>query len=66
MSEELKMYENVVQHLDGTTETIGYAYGPSWVSQALMMGDIRFDTPEEARAWWDRWVAKYGYTLTDD
>lgn len=60
MKEEVKLYENVVQHLDGTTEVIGYAYGPPWVSQALLMGDLSFATEAEARAWWDRWVKSHG------
>lgn len=31
----------------------GYAYGDPWVEQALLMGDIKFKSPEEARAWWE-------------
>lgn len=58
MQDEVTMYENVVEHPDGSRETIGYAYGPPWVSQALLMGDISFRTPEEAKAWWEREEAK--------
>ena len=31
-----------------------YAYGPEWVSMALYMDDIGYDTPEEAKAAWER------------
>ena len=58
--EELKLYESVIQHPDGTSETIAYAYGPPWVEQALLMDDIRFKTKEEAIAWWKRWEAAHG------
>lgn len=37
---------------DGTP--VAYAYGEPWVAQALYMDDIQFDTPEEAKAWWDK------------
>ena len=30
-----------------------YAYGDPWVAMALYMDDIKFETPEEAKAWWD-------------
>jgi len=33
-----------------------YAYGDSWVAMALFMDDVKFDTPEEARAWWDKFL----------
>lgn len=36
----------------------GYAYGPPWVSQALLMDDIKFQTPDEARAWWAKEKAR--------
>ena len=39
---------------DGENIVDGYAYGPPWVSQALLMDDIKFRTPEEARAWWEK------------
>lgn len=34
---------------------IAYAYGKPWVAQALFMDDIGYDTPEEAKAAWERW-----------
>ena len=31
---------------------VGYAYGESWVAQALLMDDWKYDTPDDAvRAW---------------
>ena len=37
-----------------SSKPIGYAYGPTWVGQALRMGDIGlFDTPEAAQAAWE-------------
>ena len=53
-SMELCLYTNYVQEEDGTLRPIGYAYGAPWVQQALLMGDMSFDTPEEAKAWWDK------------
>jgi hypothetical protein len=38
----------------GNEVITGYAYGAPWVAQALFMDDIKFDTPEEARAWWEK------------
>lgn len=32
---------------------VGYAYGEPWVQQALLMGDLCFDTPEAAKAAWE-------------
>lgn len=29
-----------------------YAYGDSWIQQALIMDDIGFETELEAMAWW--------------
>lgn len=31
-----------------------YAYGDPWVAMALYMDDIKFNTPEEAQAWWEK------------
>lgn len=56
-STELMLYINYVREKDGTIRPIGYAYGMPWVAQALAMGDMSFDTPEEAEAWWN---ANYG------
>lgn len=53
-STELMLYTNYVQEKDGTIRPIGYAYGEPWVSQAFLMGGISFDTPEEAKAWWEK------------
>lgn len=55
-----KLYMDVVLREDGEEEVIGYAYGDEWVAQALAMGDIRFDTEEEAKAWWAWWEKNYG------
>lgn len=48
------MYSMCRVDADGKVEVVGYAYGEPWVEQALLMDDMRFDTPEEARAWWER------------
>jgi hypothetical protein len=53
-STNLMLYTNYVQEKDGTIRPIGYAYGKPWVEQALLMGDMSFDTPEEAKAWWEK------------
>ncbi len=49
-----ELYVAVRKNDDGTEEIYGYAYGDQWVAQALLMDDIRFDTEEEARAWWEK------------
>lgn len=59
-SREEDMVQLYVAHIvkeDGTDEITGYAYGAPWVAQALLMDDIKFSTPEEAIAWWNR---RYG------
>ena len=33
-----------------------YAYGAPWVLAALYNDEIAFPTPEEAIAWWNRFV----------
>lgn len=53
-STELMLYTNYMQEEDGTLVALGYAYGEPWVAQALLMGDMSFDTPEEAKEWWDK------------
>lgn len=53
-SVEFMLYTNYVEEADGTLRPIGYAYGAPWVQQALLMDDIRFDTPEEAKEWWEK------------
>lgn len=52
MSEQL--YTSYIKDENGNLIVNGYAYGEEWVSQALLMDDIKFKTPEEAKAWWDR------------
>lgn len=32
---------------------VAYAYGEPWVAQALFMDDMRYSTPEEAKAAWE-------------
>ena len=56
-STEVMLYANYVKEKDGTIRPIGYAYGAPWVAQALLMGDMNFATPEEAKEWWE---ANYG------
>lgn len=53
--EEPTLYTHYTQDADGTVRVLGYAYGTSWVAEALLMDDIRFDTPEEAKEWWDKY-----------
>jgi len=36
---------------------VKYAYGDEWVEQALLMDDIGYDTPEEAK---EAWEQEYG------
>lgn len=48
------MPEMYVMKRDGVP--VGYAYGDPWVSQALLMNDWQFDTPEETIKAWDRYV----------
>lgn len=40
---------------DGSVTIDGYAYGEEWVSQALLMGDWKYPTEEEARDAWRRY-----------
>ena len=56
LEDNVQMYESHTKMPDGK-ERIRYAFGAPWVMQALLMDDIAFNTPEEARAWWDR---RYG------
>ena len=39
---------------DGTQEIVGYGYGDGWVAQAMAMDDLLFDSPEEAKEWWEK------------
>ena len=59
-STKLCLYTHYAEESDGTRIVLGYAYGEPWVSQALLMGDISFDTPEEAKEWWEK---SYGNVL---
>lgn len=49
-----QLYVAYIEMPDGEMRVTGYAYGEPWVAQALLMDDIRFDTEEEARAWWEK------------
>lgn len=53
-STELMLYTSFIRREDGELEVDGYAYGAPWVEQALSMDDIKFDTPEEAKEWWEK------------
>jgi len=60
MTKELEDFEQLYEAhtvMPDGTERIKYAYGFPWVAMALYMDDIAFDTPEEAKEWWDR---RYG------
>lgn len=56
MSERL--YTSYIKDEKGNLIVTGYAYGEEWVEQALFMDDIKFKTPEEAKAWWERTYGK--------
>lgn len=65
MAEENKgptMYVEYTVGKDGDPIPIGYAYGDPWVSQALMMGDMKFKTPEAAKEWWEKHYGKENET----
>lgn len=49
MASELKLY---IRH-SATEPHEMYAYGEPWIAMALYMDDIKFKTPEEAKAWWE-------------
>lgn len=49
-----QLYTSYIEMPDGEMRVTGYAYGDPWVSQALFMDDIKFDTPEAAREWWEK------------
>ena len=36
-----------------------YAYGDRWVAVALFCDDIHCETPEEAKAWWERYLKEH-------
>lgn len=54
--DNVQLYESHTKLPDGSEE-VKYAYGAPWVAQALLMDDIAFATPEEAKEWWER---RYG------
>ena len=54
-STEVMLYANYSMDADGNVSVVGYAYGAPWVAEALLMDDIRFDTAEEAKAWWKKY-----------
>ena len=56
LEDNVQLYEAHARFPDGT-ERVRYAYGAHWVAMALYMDDIAFDTPEEAKEWWER---RYG------
>jgi hypothetical protein len=49
----VKLYEAHRYDENGNVVITGYAYGEPWVAQALLMDDIKFNTPEEAEKWWN-------------
>ena len=53
-STELMLYVNYIQDEEGNMLVDGYAYGEPWVAQALYMDDLKFDTPEKAKEWWEK------------
>ena len=60
MTKELEDFEQLYEAhtvMPDGSERIKYAYGLPWVAMALYMDDIAFDSPEEAKDWWDR---RYG------
>ena len=50
----LSLYTKYEEEKDGTLRAVGYAYGASWVQQALLMDDMKFETPEAAKEWWEK------------
>ena len=54
LSSSEKLFYSIRKNEDGTEEIIGYGYGDGWVEQAMLMDDLLFDTPEEAKEWWKK------------
>ena len=54
LEEKEQLYIARIIREDGTEEITGYAYGLPWVAMALYMDDLKFPTPEAAKAWWDK------------
>lgn len=53
-STETMLYIEYEMGEDGEAVPVAYAYGEPWVSQALLMGDMKFKTPEAAKEWWEK------------
>lgn len=51
----VQLYVKYDVDADGEERVIGYAYGEPWVSQALFMDDLCFDTEQEAKDWWEKY-----------
>lgn len=49
-----KLYTLYHTDENGFAAPYKYAYGDEWVAQALLMNDIQYDTPEEAKAAWEK------------
>ena len=49
MEDELQMYVLYIGD-----KPVKYAYGEPWVAQAMFIDDYGYDTPEEAKAAWER------------
>ena len=56
LQDEVQLYETHTIMPDGT-ERVQFAFGAPWVATALFLGDIAFDSPQEAIDWWER---RYG------
>lgn len=52
------MPEMYVKYQDG--KPVGYAYGDSWVAQALFMDDWQYPTEEESIAAWKKYLEREG------
>ena len=53
MSEQLYVMGRIDEN--GNQRIIGYAYGESWVAQALYMNDWKYNTEAEAREAWEKY-----------
>lgn len=51
---EEKLYYKAREKENGEIIIEGYAYGADWVAMAMYMDDLLFDTPEEAKEWWEK------------
>lgn len=47
-------------------EIDGYVYGEDWVAMALYCDDMKYPTPEEAKAAWERWKAEHNKVIDAD